>query len=361
MCEGVRAPPDEEERSGLRAGDDRSSGLFAGPGAVRELARRIDWSATTLGPVDSWPHALRTIVRTCLDCPFPINLWCGPELLLVYNDAYADVLGRKHPEAFGRPGPEAWVEIWEQIAPMFASIPAGGPPIYAEDAPFVVERSTAGQEAPDAPNAWFTFALSAVRDDRGRIVAFLNIVTDTTDRVRAERAREGALARTERAEARLLEVFAHAPAFLAVLRGRDLIFEYVNAAHYQLTGHRELLGRPVFDALPEVRGQGFESLLEGVLATGVPYVGREVPIELARTPGAAPEQRYIDFVYYPITEADGTRSGVVSHGYDVTDHVLAPRRRRRISPRASSSPTSATRSAHRSTPSSGTRSCSSWG
>jgi PAS domain S-box-containing protein len=304
--------------------DDRSSDLFSGSGEIRTLARSIDWGATSLGEVENWSATLRTTVRTCLESPFPLNLWCGPELVLIYNDAYSAVLGNKHPAALGRPGWEVWAEIWPEIAPMFDRMRGGGPPAYADDAPFHIDRVGTGVgQRSDQPNAWFTFALSPVRDDDGEIVAFLNIVSETTGRLLAERSREVARARAERAEARLYEMFARAPAFMAMLRGEDHVFEFVNDAYYQLVGHRELIGRPLVEALPEVRTQGFETLLDDVMNTGNPYVGREVPILLTRTESGEAEERFVDFVYYPITEGDGTRSGVVAHGSDVTEHVHA--------------------------------------
>jgi PAS domain S-box-containing protein len=289
---------------------------------MRKLFRDVDWAATSLGPVATWSAALRALVRAALDSPFAINLWCGPELVLIYNDSYCPVLGKKHPRAVARPGAEVWAEIWPQIEPMFTQIREGGPPVFADDAPFLVQREDANAN-PQEPNAWFTFSLSPVRDESGEIIAFMNIVSETTSRILAERARENALRHAERAEARLREVFAQAPAFLAVLRGDDHVFEYVNTAYYQLVGHRELLGKPVFEAMPEVRGQGFEKLLDGVLKTGEPFIGREVAVTVARTPDSPPERRFVDLVYYPITDEDGQRTGVVAHGADVTEHVMA--------------------------------------
>ncbi|HEU0051560.1 MAG TPA: PAS domain-containing protein, partial [Longimicrobium sp.] len=295
--------------------------VFPGEGEMASRCRALDWSATSLGPVEAWPAALRWAVRTALESPFPINLWCGPELVLIYNDGYRHVLGSKHPAALGLTGREVWREIWGEIEPMFRQIQAGGPAVYADDAPFVIERD--GASAEGGPNAWFTFALSPVRDESGTIVAFLNVVSETTGRILAERATEAARREAEAAEARLRDVFIQAPSFMAVLRGSDFVFEFVNEAYYQLVGHRELLGRPVFQALPEVRGQGFEELLTGVLSTGAPFIGREVPVTVTRTEGEAPELRFVDLVYYPLKEADGTRSGVVAHGSDVTGHVAA--------------------------------------
>src|SRR5690606_2173119 len=141
--------------------------LFAGDGQVKALCRQLDWAATSLGPVAGWSPTLRRTVRTCLDSPFPITLWCGPESVLIYNDAYTAILGVKHPAALGRPGREVWAEIWPDINPMFEQIRAGGPPIYQEDAPFMVVRHNA--TSTEGPNAWYTFALSGVRDDHGQI------------------------------------------------------------------------------------------------------------------------------------------------------------------------------------------------
>jgi PAS domain S-box-containing protein len=127
----------------------------------------------------------------------------------------------------------------------------------------------------------------------------------------------------DRELARLNEVFQQAPMFMAVLRGPQFVFELANDAYYQLVGRHELIGKPVFDALPDLRGQGFEELLQGVVQTGVPFVGRELPAMIVRTPGEPPEKRYVDFVYAVLLEADGTRSGIVAYGSDVTDHVEA--------------------------------------
>ena len=126
--------------------------------------------------------------------------------------------------------------------------------------------------------------------------------------------------------ARLEYVFEKAPAFLAVLRGPEHVFTLANDAYHSLVGHRVLRGRPVREALPEVVGQGFVDLLDRVLETGEPIVGREVAVQLARTPGAPPEERFVDFSYLPLMDADGTRSGIIAHGTDVTESVLSRRR-----------------------------------
>jgi signal transduction histidine kinase len=123
--------------------------------------------------------------------------------------------------------------------------------------------------------------------------------------------------------ARLAEVFRVAPSFLAVFRGPNFVYEFVNEAYYGVVGRRELLGRSVFDVFPESRYQGFLEILRRVLHDGIPVVGREVRIEIRSGVAGQPIERFIDLTYIPLTEPDGTRSGVVSHGSDVTALVRA--------------------------------------
>ena len=300
-----------------RGADD----IFGGPGEMNDRARAFDWASTSLGPVEGWPQALRTIVRTTMDSPFAVNLWCGPDKILIYNDAYRRVLGVKHPDALGRPGRVVWREIWKDVEPMFRQIDGGGPPVFAENQRFAMAR----QRDDELGDAWFTFGLSAVRDDAGNTVAYFNPAAETTGQVLAELAAVAAGAAAARSEARLREVFAQAPAFMAVLRGPEHCFEFANPAYMQLIGRTNgIIGKTVEEVLPEVRGQGFITLLDNVLSSGEAFVGREVPVVLN---GAS---RYVDFVYQPLIEGDGTRAGVVAHGVDVTEQVLARRQVERL-------------------------------
>lgn len=126
----------------------------------------------------------------------------------------------------------------------------------------------------------------------------------------------------------LRQLFMQAPGFMAVMRGPDHVFELVNNTFLQLIGHRDIVGRPVSQALPEVIDQGFLALLDTVWQTGEAFVGRQVKLALQRTPGAALEERYLDFIYQPIIEEDGQVSGVFVEGSDVTEQMVAQDRQR---------------------------------
>ncbi|HEY0191385.1 MAG TPA: PAS domain-containing protein [Kofleriaceae bacterium] len=126
----------------------------------------------------------------------------------------------------------------------------------------------------------------------------------------------------------LREMFDQAPGFMCFLRGEHHVFEIVNRAYLQLVGHRDVVGMTVAEALPEVIAQGFLQLLDTVASSGEPFIGHDLPIQLMRTPGAALERRYLDFIYQPIRDRAGAPIGIFVQGEDVTvRHEAAERQR----------------------------------
>jgi PAS domain S-box-containing protein len=182
--------------------------------------------------------------------------------------------------------------------------------------------------ASDAMNRWFSvYAFRSGRPEERRVAL---LFSDVTEAKAAERDREELVRALELERSRLADVFRQAPAFLAVLRGPEHVLELVNNAYYQLVGNRDLLGKPMFEAIPEGEGQGFRELLDEVLNSGVPFVGREVPLRIARTRGAPAEERFIDLTYLPMLNAGGERTGIIAHGTDVTEQVVARREVERL-------------------------------
>jgi signal transduction histidine kinase len=129
----------------------------------------------------------------------------------------------------------------------------------------------------------------------------------------------------ERAEelARLHEFFSQAPAAIAVLRGPDLIYELANEEYVKMVSGRDVLGKPIREALPELVGHETLELLDDVRATAVPHVGRGQRLMLAND-DAEPRERFFDFVYQPIVEEEIT-TGVFVHAVDVTEQLVARR------------------------------------
>ncbi|HEX8212400.1 MAG TPA: PAS domain S-box protein [Longimicrobium sp.] len=159
----------------------------------------------------------------------------------------------------------------------------------------------------------------------GALASVADGIALAIDRARVEESRERLLAELEFERTRLASAFEQAPAFIATVRGPDHVFEMANPIYAQLVGHREVIGKPVREAIPEAAEQGFLDLLNQVYGSNEAFVGNGVKIELQRTPGAAAEARYLNFVYQPLTEADGSVGGILVHGVDVTEQVETQR------------------------------------
>jgi PAS domain S-box-containing protein len=150
---------------------------------MAELVRGFDWSSTSLGPIETWPESLLTSVNILLSSRHPLFLWWGDDLIQFYNDAYRPSLGRgKHPSALGQRGEECWQEVWSSIGPQVRSVLHSGESTWNVDQYLPIFRN--GEELEDA---WWTFSFSPVREASGRIGGVFVVVTETTNRVRAER------------------------------------------------------------------------------------------------------------------------------------------------------------------------------
>ncbi|HJV51405.1 MAG TPA: PAS domain-containing protein [Noviherbaspirillum sp.] len=278
-------------------------------GEMSALMRAHDWSRSPLGPPDTWPRSLCTVVDLMLSSRFPKFIAWGLALGVLYNDAYIDILGARHPSALGRRLQDVWPEIWEQIRPIVMDA-MEGKSVYHRDLPLTLSRK--GHEE----QTWFTFSYSPLRDDDGRVAGMFCTCIETTAQVLAERHR------IEEVE-RLRQLFQQAPGVIAVLRDPDHVFELANDAYLRLVGNRQVLGKPVREALPEVEGQGFFEQLDRVYASGEPFVGHRVPVKLRSGAGGPLEEHFLNFVYQPIRDYRGKVNGIFIEGNDVTDAVKA--------------------------------------
>ena len=450
--------------AGEVTGMPTSAETFPGGGECGALVRAIDWAQTPLGPIASWPVALKTLVRALLHSRQPMVLWWGTELVQIYNDGYMASFGQgKHPSALGQRARDCWPEVWPIIEPQVRDVMEQGKPSWNESRLVPVFRNGRIEDA------WWTYSFSPAFDDCGSIAGTLAVCTETTQEVLGRRQLEGArkdaeLAReelrsifmqapvpmciltgpdyrytlankpyldfvgrevvgktlaeaftpaeadyyrglmdgmfrtgepvtvlesplqlvdgagvagegyinlalrpyrnaeggivgalavlqdvtvsvaarkrveqlaadlqvarksAELARAKLDQMFQSAPVFITLLRTPQHVFDLVNPAYRQLMGDRELIGRSVREAVPEVEGQGFFELLDRVYATGERFVGNELPIQLRRKPGAPEEEAFVTFTYEAFREPAGAIDGIMVFGFDVTEMVLARRR-----------------------------------
>jgi PAS domain S-box-containing protein len=324
--DGEQPQADGQRREPVTAVPDL--GFLAGGGELGALMRGHDWTGSPLGPPAGWPQSLRTAVSILINSRHPMFVAWGPELAFLYNDGYRPILAAKHPAALGRPFHDVWPEIWPDIYPLIERA-LGGDATWSDDLRLVMERSGHPEET------YFTFSYSLIRNEEGGVGGMFCACTETTSRVLAERRLHEAaeaLRASERAlreeRDRLHALFEHAPGFVAALEGPEHRFALVNQSYRRLVGDRDLVGRTVREALPDVEGQGFFELLDRAYATGEAAIGRDTRIVFQASPDAPPEERYVDFIYQPVRERNGTVSGILCQGTDVTDRVLYAARQR---------------------------------
>ena len=277
------------------------------------LIRAHDWQVTSIGEPDTWPASLRTCLMLLLNAEQPMYIWWGPELLCFYNDAYRRTIGpERHPSSIGRPGREVWREIWDVIGPQIEHVLAGRGSVSHENALVPITRNGRLEQV------YWTYSYNPILDPaaRAEVGGVLVICTETTEEVVS-----GQRAAVERRQ--LAELFEQTPTFMTMLRGPEHRFELANPNYRNLIGNRDIIGRTVAEALPELTSQGYLELLDQVFYSGKPYRATNAQYMKQTTPGGAVEPRYLDFVYQPINDASGAVTGIFVEGVDVTDRTLA--------------------------------------
>lgn len=149
-----------------------------------EMGTRVaafDWNAHPLGPIEHWDPSVRTVVAMALVSRFPIVVWIGPELSVLYNDGYSEMLGDKHPQSLGGAGADVWWEIWDVIGPMLRGVVDTGVATWSDDQLLMLMRHGFLEEC------YFTFTYSAIVGGGGAVEGVFCAVNETTSRVLSER------------------------------------------------------------------------------------------------------------------------------------------------------------------------------
>lgn len=156
------------------------SEFLSGGFEMGNRVRQFNWSQTALGPSDRWPQSLKSALSICLNSNFPIAIYWGKELVLLYNDAWISIPGEKHPWALGQAAKEVWPEIWNDIEPQFQKA-FNGIPGGSKDALLPMKRHGYTEEC------YFDFTFTPIFGEAGKVEGIFNAVIETTYRVINER------------------------------------------------------------------------------------------------------------------------------------------------------------------------------
>lgn len=158
--------------------------FLAGSSEMAERTRDFNWSTHPFGPPEIWPQSLRAALGICLTSAFPTAIYWGPELRLLYNDAWSSIPGPRHPAALGAPAREVWADIWHVIEPQFRKVFATGEGLFVEDQMLPMRRYGFEEET------YWNYSFTPIRGEDGAVAGIFNSGSETTERVLQRRRAE---------------------------------------------------------------------------------------------------------------------------------------------------------------------------
>ena len=295
------------------AGADR----IVGAGEMAQLVRSHDWASTALGPIDTWSRELVAIVNLTLCSPVPARTLWGPDLILIYNDGYRPMPGKRHPNALGKPAREVYKEAWHVVGPLLENA-------YTTGATFSHAKLLVPIDDCDGlKDFYLNYSFSPIFED-GKIAGLFGLLQDVTGEVNATRD----LHESEARATRVLQSIGDA----VIVTDPQARVTQMNRIAETLTGWPldHALGRPlteVFHIVDESSRELVESPAEKVRRLGT-VVGLTNHTVLIRRDGT---ETSIDDSGAPIFDDDGTLSGIVLVFRDIHDRRSAERERSAIS------------------------------
>lgn len=276
------------------------------------LTRAFNWAATSIGKPESWTQSHLTSVNMMLTSRFPMLVFWGPDLITFYNDAFRPSLGNdgKHPGSLGQPGHISWAESWPVIGPMINNIMNGGEAVWFEDQKLPLYRD--GKMG----YAYWTYSFSPLLDDDGQVGGVLVTCNETTKSVEST-------ARLAESENRFQNLVREATIGIVVLEGEAWHISIANEAFAKLIGRstQDIMGKNLFELLPEARSE-FEPIMQSVYRDGKSIQNNNAAYTVQDKNGQTIEG-YVNVLYQPFREEDGTITGIIEIIQDVTDKVKA--------------------------------------
>ncbi|HYG40440.1 MAG TPA: PAS domain-containing protein [Cytophagales bacterium] len=259
--------------------------------------------------------------------PIAMGVYLGKEhIIALANKMMLKAWGRTLEQVKDKPLFEAIPEVRNQgYEKIFQDVLSTGQPFRGNEMPAYLERNG------KLNLAYFNIQYEPLRQD-GQVIGIIQTAVEVTESVEArkrielERDTIGETATRTEAERQsyiLHDLFMNMPAMMAIVRGPDHVFELVNPVYQKIFPGRSLQGKPVLEALPEIKDQPISKILDNVYHTGESYVGNEVSVMLDRFDEGKLQPAYFNFIYKARQDYNGKINGIMVFGVDVTDLVEA--------------------------------------
>jgi len=250
---------------------------------------------------------LQSVVESA---PFPIGVYVGSEMRIrLANQSIMDIWGKGN-DVVGKLYSDVLPELENQnVFDQLREVYDTGIPFHTRNSKIYLIKN--GKRK----SFYFNYSLTPLFDAEGKVYGVMNTAADVTELNVAKH-------KLEKNEQNLRNVILQAPVAMCIFKGIDFTVEIANDLMLEFWGSTsdKIIGKPIFEALPEVKNQGFEDLLQQVFTTGETYKSLAVAVDVPRESGV--ETVYIDFVYEAFRDDNGVISGVMAVVIDVTEQVL---------------------------------------
>lgn len=277
-------------------------------GVSQELTHQVEAQQQEAAALQQSEARFRTLIE---EAPVATCLFVGRQMVIdVANQAMIQVWG-KGPDVIGLPLAEALPELKDQhFLTTLDELFTTGKTYQAKGGR--ADLVVAGK----LQTFYFNYDFKPLRTPQGEVYAILETATDVTEQVLAQQ-------RIEDSQQQLLTLFEQSPVGLATISASDeLVFQWANSFYGELVARppQDIVGKPLLDALPELKGQGFDKILKNVIATGTPFVAPEVAVGILRDGQLT--TIYVDLTYQPQKGAQGAVEAILVVATDVTQQVV---------------------------------------
>ncbi len=287
--------------------------LFALQKTIEELDVRIKEQTGISGAARRQAEINENKFRnTVMQAPVGIVILSGEDMIVeMANDTYLTIVDRKKEEFVGRSLYSSLPEVKDIVAPILLNILKTGEPFYGNEFEITLHRFGKKEKT------FFNFVYSPLREEDESITGVMVVATEVTTQVKNRMA-------LEQKDIQFRKLVSQSPVAMTILRGEDFVIELANDALLKKIWRKELSavqGRKILDIFPELEQQQFPDLMRAVLRTGTIYRDSEALAIINSNDGS--KEYYLDFEYSPLTDFDGSISGIMVTVTDVTEKVLA--------------------------------------
>ncbi|MBC7536169.1 MAG: PAS domain S-box protein [Ferruginibacter sp.] len=246
-----------------------------------------------------------------IQAPVAMALFRGKDFIAeIANQTYLQLIDAQSENFIGLPLFVSVPEAKAVVEELMLDVLKTGNPYFGNEFEIVINRFGKSEKG------YFNFVYQPLIESDGNITGVVCVANEVTELVAARK-------KMEVQNQLFSNMLMTAPGFVATLSGPDHVYELVNVQYQSLFGKRKIQGKPIMVALPELKGQGFDTLLDKVYNTGEPYVGINIPTSLARDEGLVPEERYFNFSFQPMYNESGSIFSILVFGYEVTEQMIA--------------------------------------